>query len=315
MLSLLISFASCSLILPHEEKAFISWMRSNNLFFTGEEYHFRLGVFLTTLRYIKEKNSLNNKYRLGLTQFAAYTQSEYHSLLYTKITPKKTHPTKSIKKSNVDSFDWREKGVLSNVKYEFQACSSNWAYITADAAEAVNAIATGAHYVFSVQELIDCVVGCSGCTSGSVSAALDYVIQYQGGQFCLESDYPYSYSLESCKFSEFEHYGSISGYINVTVGDKNDLCEKVQLGPVSAVIDASSMEFSIYSGGIFDDRFCMKAPHFHCVLCVGFGVEDGTRYWIIRNSWGQFWGEEGYMRMARDGYDCGIANSALLPVA
>lgn len=314
MFFFLISLIASSIVRPHEEKSFVSWMKIHNLYYTGEEYHFRLGIFLTTLRFIKEHNAGNEKFKVGLNQFAAYTPTEYKSLLNAKPNINKGTAVKSTKKSNVDSFDWREKGVLNQVRYEFQACPANWAYVTVDAAEAVYAIATGTHYLYSVQELIDCVIGCSGCKQGSVSAALDYVINSQGGQFCLESDYPYSYSKESCLFSEFEHYGSISSYINIVTGDKDDLAEKVQFGPVSAVIDASSVKFSYYSGGIFDDEFCKKAPTYHWVLCVGFGVENGIKYWIVRNTWGQFWGEDGYMRMSRDGYDCGITDSAVLPV-
>lgn len=255
MFLLLISISTSVLIYPHEEKSFISWMRSNDLYYIGEEYHFRFGIFLTTLRYIKDKNRINKQYKLGPTRYAAYTQAEYHSILTTnpKIkTNKQYESLKATTKSNLESFDWREKGVLNDVKYEFQACSSNWAYVSADSAESIYAISTGNRYVFSVQELIDCVDECSGCVKGSVRDAFDHVIQKQGGQFCLESDYPYSYSRESCLFSEFEHYGSLSSYVDVV--DGIDLSEKVQIAPVTAVVDASSMEFSIYSGGIFDDR-------------------------------------------------------------
>lgn len=222
-----ISLSSCSFILPHEEKAFVSWMRSNNLFYIGDEYHFRLGIFLTNSRYIKQHNSANKKYKLGLNQFAAYTQSEYQSILNNHYKPStRNHiSVKTEKKSNVESFDWREKDVLNPVKYERQACPSNWAYVTVDAAEAAYTISTGKKYEFSFQELLDCVIGCSGCKSGSVGAALDYIIQYQEGKFCLQSDYHYSYSFQECKFSEFEHYGSISSYVKVIKKDSDDLAE------------------------------------------------------------------------------------------
>ena len=91
-------------------------------------------------------------------------------------------------------------------------------------------------------------------------------------------------------------------------------------GPVSVSIDASPPSFYFYAGGIYDagKHECatdyLKADH--VVMLVGYGKDEATGigYWILRNSWGEFWGEGGYMRIAMEGNTCGVANHATFPI-
>lgn len=75
------SFVSSALIETHEEKAFLSWMRENNYAYIGEEYAFRLGIYLSNMRYIKEHNKAGSSYKLEGNRFAAFTPAEYRSML------------------------------------------------------------------------------------------------------------------------------------------------------------------------------------------------------------------------------------------
>ena len=88
-----------------------------------------------------------------------------------------------------------------------------------------------------------------------------------------------------------------------------------QLGPIATIFDTNSLDFTLYTSGIYDDIYCMSYPRFHGVLVVGFGVEKGIRYWIVRNNWGPYCGEDWYIRMARDGYECGITKDSQLLIA
>ena len=70
------------------------------------------------------------------------------------------------------------------------------------------------------------------------------------------------------------------------------------------------------SKGVFDGTCGTNLNH--GVVVVGYGNEDGRDYWIVRNSWGNTWGEAGYMRMARNIVNprglCGIAMRASYPL-
>jgi len=68
------------------------------------------------------------------------------------------------------------------------------------------------------------------------------------------------------------------------------------IGPLSVSVDAVGPKFMNYESGIFDHvPFITQLDH--ATLLVGWGTENGTDYWIMKNSWNVGWGENGYMRM------------------
>ena len=315
MFALFASLISCTYYLEHEEKSFISWMRSTNQFFTGEEYQTRLGVFLSNLRLVKEHNSGNKRFTVSMNKFAAFTPSEYKALLGFKIDLSKRISHKTTRRSNAYSVDWRDRGVVNKIKDQAE-CGSCWAFSAIQAVESADAISTGTLQSFSEQNLVDCVTGCSGCSGGLMTEAYDYVLANQDGKFCLEDDYKYKAMDGTCQFDKYSHVGSISKYVNVVEGDEDDLAAKLeQNGPVAVAIDASNWSFQLYSSGIYDEPSCSSFSLDHAAGCVGFGSEDGTKYWIVRNSWGTSWGEQGYIRMIWKNNQCGIASMATLPLA
>jgi cathepsin L len=94
------------------------------------------------------------------------------------------------------------------------------------------------------------------------------------------------------------------------------------MGPVSVAIDVTEEKFMLYKDGIFVDDTCSNGEEDlnHGVLVVGYGtnstnVGKSMDFWIVKNSWGLKWGEEGYIRMARNLNNmCGIATSASYPL-
>ncbi|CAN0254770.1 unnamed protein product [Laminaria digitata] len=77
-------------------------------------------------------------------------------------------------------------------------------------------------------------------------------------------------------------------------------------GPLSVALDAAGMDY--YSDGIDMGEYCYPLEIDHAVLIVGFGEEDGVKYWLIKNSWAIWWGERGYYRLVRGENACGIAD-------
>ena len=93
--------------------------------------------------------------------------------------------------------------------------------------------------------------------------------------------------------------------------DEESLANAVALTPVSIVLDASAMQ--LYKSGIITK--CSENIN-HAVLAVGYGEEDGTKYWIIKNSWSESWGEKGYCRIEKDAGGmgrCGLTYSSVYP--
>ncbi|KAJ0638923.1 putative zingipain [Helianthus annuus] len=104
--------------------------------------------------------------------------------------------------------------------------------------------------------------------------------------------------------------------VGLPANDEQSLLNAVANQPVSFSIDAGSRDFQFYSGGIFTSKCGTYLDHY--VVVVGYGTEAGKNYWLVRNSWGADWGEQGYVRIERNVIEktgkCGIAMEVLYPV-
>lgn len=84
-----------------------------------------------------------------------------------------------------------------------------------------------------------------------------------------------------------------------------------EVGPIAVSINAAPKTFQLYSTGVYDDPQCLSTTVNHAMLLVGY-TEDA---WILKNWWGQRWGENGYMRVKRGVNMCGISNYAAYAIA
>ena len=116
--------------------------------------------------------------------------------------------------------------------------------------------------------------------------AFKYVIA-EGG-LCSESEYPYTAEDGTCESSSCgTKYDAITSYKDVTSDSESSLEAAVAEGPVSIAIEADQTAFQFYSGGVLDGRCGTRLDH--GVLAVGYGSEDSSDYWKVKNSWGTSW--------------------------
>lgn len=201
-----------------------------------------------------------------------------------------------------DSLDWRQKGAVNPVKDQAQ-CGSCWAFCAVASMEGAHFLEHNQLLSLSEQQIVDCDSDDNGCNGGWPTNAMDYVKSAPG--LMLESAYPYHARDEDCKFDASAAKMFVKSVHTFAAKSENKMMTACQqYGPLAIAIDAS--KFDYYSGGIMDGNGCMQGSPDHGVAVVGWGVEGSTKYWIVRNSWGADWGENGYVRMQRGINACGV---------
>lgn len=215
-----------------------------------------------------------------------------------------------------DSFDWRDQGFNTPVRYQGE-CGSCWAFGAIQSIEGHYFVKNKKNINLSVQNLVDCSsdYGNEGCDGGYQEYAFGYILENKG--IASEAEYPYKYVNETCQYKESNNALSITAYSTIAPKNEN-LMKKViaTRGPLVCSVYASPDTFRLYQEGIYNDEECSKEEVNHAILVVGYGVDkDGNEFWTIKNSWDSDWGEKGYMRIPRNKNSfCGIADECSFPV-
>ena len=318
LLLLLLAFASCndgldSLIFQQFQR-FIK--KYNKKYDSMNEYLARYEVFK---RNCIENFSVERKtYKTGITKFSDLTKQEFFKIFLTLnynamamanfeptyITPSNAAPT---------SWDWRDYGVIADK--DQGNCGSCWAFTTTGNLEFLYYREKHVFRTFSEQMLVDCDTLDSGCNGGLMEYALNWI--KKNGGIMYDADYPYTGVKGTCKsdkskYADFE----VTRYLKLGSStstwspvDEDEIKEFLYMtGPLAIALNATPLQN--YVSGILDvnSSQCPVSGINHAVLLVGYGVDatTGMNYWIIRNTWGKNWGENGYFRIRRGNGTCGV---------
>jgi len=307
--TILLAVANCNPTSQEEFTLFKDFkIKYNKVYKFEEEERMRFQIFRDNLQIVEEMNKHSKNKNFGITPFLDLTRSEFDHMYLMPKRPILDIQTEEVFENEMKSvelpvsWDWRVDGLINGTscitKVKNQgSCGSCWAFSATEEIESMEFLQgfakSSSPRELSEQQLVNCCPNAFGCSGGWTYWAYEYIIQ--AGGIDSEKSYPYTGTDGNCMFNKSDINAKVCEWAYVTK-TKNETAIKQFIatkGPVSICVAASPWQY--YNGGVLSGTACNCMDIDHCVQLVGYGVFNGTEAWIVRNSWGPYWGMNGYI--------------------
>ena len=311
--------------ITHHEKKYIH---------DSKEGQLKFKQFKINLEIIKKANKINKSYKLALNHLSDLTHEEYVKKLglkhdvaailalekkigYIKPTILNLSNRMKIQQTQYEQKDW--SSYFLDVRSQ-DTCGSCWAFSSTGVLEAHIAINGGIKQYLSPQHLLNCDTDDQGCEGGNFPNTFNWI---QANGLVSDSVLPYKNVKEATCDSSLsgQVVGKMANFDFCSISGEKKCTEDIvygflSSGPVNVGIDAGSADFQNYSSGVFTLATCSASNH--AVILAGYGIDANSQqqYWLVRNSWGNAWGENGFIRVLRNEENknsCFIVQEAFVP--
>jgi len=303
------------------EELWSAWKIQHKKTYLNSDDSVRYSIFKENFDKVQNFNNKNHSVKLALNKFADLTSKEFKKI-YSGcgfIKPNVNNANKNFLKVSAttdlpEAVDWRQSGVVTEAKDQ-GVCGSCWAFSTTGALESYYALRIGNLVKFSEQQIVDCSSSPNqGCNGGYPYLAFEYASK-NGLQ--PEDDYPYIGKDSNCSYNSQKAIQVNIGHAFAPPNNRDALKAAIAITPTSIVVEADQNIFQFYRSGVVGAG-CGYAVD-HAVLAVGYTVVGSVEAFIVKNSWGAGWGEDGYIYISTDPSinggmgACGILRQPIFP--
>ncbi|XP_061711457.1 procathepsin L-like [Cydia pomonella] len=279
------------------EKLFNDFVQEHKKLYNQRDYYERLEIFKETLNDINEQNAMFPDTVFAVNHFAdlkPHEREQYHGLKLPSGNRTKA-VVLDLPEATDTELDWRKKDAVTHVKSQGQ-CGSCYIFSAVGAIEGQYAIKHKQCPALSEGQALDCL-DCGTCSGGLMHTVCQELAQKKK-KLEKESDYPYKEAKQACHEDQSKGVALVTGGKEVKIHNEEELKKLLSnYGPLPVALNAA--DFHHYHKGILEPNLCKGKEINHGVVLVGYGEENGKQYWLIKNSWGTVWGENGYVRLRR----------------